>query len=128
MRSAPVARLRMERAAHEHQIVSYHPQPQPCLGLSLRAKRVSAQGFERSKPTAVWALFFEDAIAEKRDMVGKMNDGWTVGKRLLQHERSTHGGLTGNMQGVAMKVETLADTARRYLGETDGRIADRRCG
>lgn len=69
-------------------------------------------------------VFFEDAIAEKRDMVGARNEGWTVGKRLLQHERSTHGGLTGNMSGATTKITALADTARKYLGETAGQIAD----
>ena len=38
--------------------------------------------------------FLDDAIAEKRDLVGKLNEGWTVGKRLLQHERSGQGGLS----------------------------------
>jgi acyl-CoA dehydrogenase len=32
--------------------------------------------------------FLDDAIAEKRDLIGTMNEGWTIGKRLLQHERS----------------------------------------
>ncbi len=36
--------------------------------------------------------FFTDARVEKNDMVGPMNGGWTVGKRLLQHERSGQGG------------------------------------
>lgn len=69
-------------------------------------------------------VFFEDAIAEKRDMVGDINNGWTVGKRLLQHERSTHGGLTGNMQGATAKVTTLADTGRQYLADEGGHIVD----
>jgi alkylation response protein AidB-like acyl-CoA dehydrogenase len=38
--------------------------------------------------------FLDDAIAEKRDLVGKLNEGWTVGKRLLQYERSGQGGLS----------------------------------
>ncbi|MGV0034320.1 MAG: acyl-CoA dehydrogenase family protein [Candidatus Azotimanducaceae bacterium WSBS_2022_MAG_OTU7] len=38
--------------------------------------------------------FLDDAIAEKRDLVGTLNEGWTVGKRLLQHERSGQGGLS----------------------------------
>ncbi len=32
--------------------------------------------------------FFDNAIAQKDDLVGQKNRGWTVGKRLLQHERS----------------------------------------
>ena len=39
--------------------------------------------------------FFTDARAEKDDMVGPLNGGWTVGKRLLQHERSGQGGARG---------------------------------
>ena len=29
------------------------------------------------------------------DLVGKLNQGWTVGKRLLQHERSSLSGMGG---------------------------------
>ena len=30
--------------------------------------------------------FFDDAVAYKDNLVGELNKGWTVGKRLLQHE------------------------------------------
>lgn len=33
--------------------------------------------------------FFDNAIARKDDLVGELNKGWTVGKRLLQHERGS---------------------------------------
>jgi alkylation response protein AidB-like acyl-CoA dehydrogenase len=36
--------------------------------------------------------FFTNARVEKNDMLGPWNGGWTVGKRLLQHERSGQGG------------------------------------
>ncbi|MBI1199165.1 MAG: acyl-CoA dehydrogenase [Phenylobacterium sp.] len=63
--------------------------------------------------------FFTDARAEKNDMVGPLNGGWTVGKRLLQHERSGQGG--GRMTGGA-KVSEIAKT---YVGVDEaGRIAD----
>src|SRR5690606_4819090 len=32
--------------------------------------------------------FFTDARAEKKDLVGPLNGGWSIAKRLLQHERS----------------------------------------
>ena len=64
--------------------------------------------------------FFTDATAAKDDMVGPLNGGWTVGKRLLQHERSGQGG--GRMMGAGMSVEALA---KKYVGVDDqGRIAD----
>ena len=37
--------------------------------------------------------FFDDARCEKNNLVGQLNRGWTVGKRLLQHERSSISGL-----------------------------------
>jgi alkylation response protein AidB-like acyl-CoA dehydrogenase len=63
--------------------------------------------------------FFTDARAEKDDMLGPLNGGWTVGKRLLQHERSGQGG--GRMTGGA-KVSAIA---KKYVGvDEQGRIAD----
>ena len=64
--------------------------------------------------------FFTDARAEKDDMVGPYNGGWTVGKRLLQHERSGQGG--SRMMGGGASIP---DLARKYVGlDEDGRIAD----
>ena len=63
--------------------------------------------------------FFTDARAEKDDMLGPLNGGWTVGKRLLQHERSGQGG--GRMTGGS----DIADLAKQYVGVDEaGRIAD----
>ena len=63
--------------------------------------------------------FFTAARAEKDDMVGPMNGGWTIGKRLLQHERSGQGG--GRMMGGA----NVVDLAKKYVGlDEKGRIAD----
>ena len=43
---------------------------------------------------------FEDAIAPANDIIGGIDRGWTVGKRLLQFERSTHAGInTSGSQG-----------------------------
>ena len=67
--------------------------------------------------------FFDDAVAKKEDLVGQLNKGWTVGKRLLQHERSGIGGLSGGARR-ASPGEGLARAAKKYLGERDGRIAD----
>jgi alkylation response protein AidB-like acyl-CoA dehydrogenase len=64
--------------------------------------------------------FFTDARVEKNDMVGPLNGGWTIGKRLLQHERSGQGG--GRMLGSG---KALSDLARDYIGvDSQGRLAD----
>ncbi|HEX5262209.1 MAG TPA: acyl-CoA dehydrogenase family protein [Phenylobacterium sp.] len=63
--------------------------------------------------------FFTAARAEKDDMVGPLNGGWTIGKRLLQHERSGQGG------GRMMAGANVVDLAKKYVGLDDkGRIAD----
>ncbi|MXY56427.1 MAG: acyl-CoA dehydrogenase [Gammaproteobacteria bacterium] len=66
--------------------------------------------------------FFDNAIAQKEDLVGELNKGWTVAKRLLQHERSGIGMLASgtNRESGA----ELYDLARGFAGEDDGRIAD----
>ncbi|HXU99184.1 MAG TPA: acyl-CoA dehydrogenase family protein [Caulobacteraceae bacterium] len=52
--------------------------------------------------------FFTDARVEKNDMVGPVNGGWAIGKRLLQHERSGQGG--GRMMGGGPSLAKLTDT------------------
>ncbi|WP_333807069.1 acyl-CoA dehydrogenase family protein [Phenylobacterium sp.] len=66
--------------------------------------------------------FFTDARAEKKNLVGPLNGGWTIAKRLLQHER---GGLSGAGGGGGMGGRSLVDLAREYVGvDAQGRIAD----
>ncbi|HET6474030.1 MAG TPA: acyl-CoA dehydrogenase family protein [Pseudomonadales bacterium] len=67
---------------------------------------------------------FENAVARRDDIIGPLNEGWTVGKRLLQYERSTHAGI--NISGTQGRVfeAPLPDIVRRYTGEVGGRIAD----
>ena len=66
--------------------------------------------------------FFNDAVARKEDLVGELNRGWTVGKRLLQHERS---GMTSLVGGRAEGPGgSLARTALERVGSEGGRISD----
>ena len=67
---------------------------------------------------------FEDALAGKDDVIGPVNQGWTVGKRLLQFERSTHAGV--NISGTQGRVaeDSLAQIVGHYAGRVNERIAD----
>ncbi len=67
-------------------------------------------------------VFFDGARAKAKHVVGPVNGGWTVAKRLLQHERSTDGGSEGGITG-AMK-ETLVDVVKREVGLEAGALAD----
>ena len=64
--------------------------------------------------------FFDDVRVPKRNLIGRPGNGWTVGKRLLQYERSSIGGRGGTRQ----KAKTIDAWAKEYVGEVDGRIAD----
>ncbi|MYE23581.1 MAG: acyl-CoA dehydrogenase, partial [Gammaproteobacteria bacterium] len=58
---------------------------------------------------------FDDAVACKEDLVGKLNEGWSVGKRLLQHERAavaSYGGAVNPRAGGP----PLPVVAREYAG------------
>ena len=67
--------------------------------------------------------FFTDAKADKKDLVGPLNGGWSIAKRLLQHERSGLSGAGGG--GMFGGGKPLTKLAKEYLGEdAQGRIAD----
>ena len=71
--------------------------------------------------------FLDDVTARRDDLVGDLNKGWTVGKRLLQFERSGIGGLSGAVKKknpATNKLNDLAVLAKRYLGESNSKIAD----
>jgi alkylation response protein AidB-like acyl-CoA dehydrogenase len=72
-------------------------------------------------PSPFCETFFTNATAPKDSLLGELNKGWTVGKRLLQHERASQ---TGAMMGGGGRGPALQDIAKRYLGEDEaGRIA-----
>jgi alkylation response protein AidB-like acyl-CoA dehydrogenase len=66
--------------------------------------------------------YFDNAVAEKTDLLGKLNDGWNVVKRLLQHERQSQTGGRGPGGERPAKLEELA---KQYVGTNDdGTLAD----
>jgi len=68
--------------------------------------------------------FFTDATASKNDLVGHLNGGWSIAKRLLQHERNGMGNRSEG-GGARREVESLQDAAKRYVGvDASGRLAD----
>ncbi|MDX5329985.1 MAG: acyl-CoA dehydrogenase family protein [Caulobacteraceae bacterium] len=65
--------------------------------------------------------FLTDVRVEKDQVVGPVNGGWTVAKRLLQHERS---GLSGAGPGGG-GGRSLVKLAKDYVGvDESGRLAD----
>ncbi len=64
--------------------------------------------------------FLENVRVPMGNLVGRLNDGWTIAKKLLEHERKMIAG-TGERQRSDRGLEELA---KAYVGETGGRIAD----
>src|SRR5579859_4242251 len=98
-------------------------------GISFMLVNMRQPGIE-TRPIALIAgaspfceTFFTDATAPKDALLGELNKGWTVGKRLLQHERASQTG-GGNPMAGGRQVQ-LHDLAKQYVGvDAKGRIAD----
>ncbi len=68
--------------------------------------------------------FFTDVKVPKENLMGPLNGGWTIGKRLLQFERAGLGGAGGGA-GRGGDMRGLEDIARDYVGiDAKGRLAD----
>jgi alkylation response protein AidB-like acyl-CoA dehydrogenase len=64
--------------------------------------------------------FFTDVKVPKGQLVGKLNGGWEIAKRLLQYERQNIS--SGGFGGAA--GPELEDIAKHYVGEEGGRLVD----
>ena len=66
---------------------------------------------------------FEDAIARADDAVGGLNNGWSVGKRLLQFERSTHAGINiSGSQGGRANRSRMPEKIGHYVRRRGGKL------
>jgi alkylation response protein AidB-like acyl-CoA dehydrogenase len=69
--------------------------------------------------------FFTDVKIPKDNLVGKINGGWEIAKRLLQYERQNISGGFGSGGGAGGAAGDLGQLAKTYLGEDAmGRVAD----
>lgn len=64
--------------------------------------------------------FFDDVRVPRKNVVTEPGKGWTVAKRLLEHERASIGSIGASGQ----RRISLEELALDYLGRSNGRIAD----
>jgi alkylation response protein AidB-like acyl-CoA dehydrogenase len=106
--------VRTDPHAPKHEGISFLLFPMDQPGVTVRPIRLISGSSDFCE------CFFDNARASKADLVDKENRGWTVAKRLLQHERSSISGPGG---GFGPR-EPLSGIARKYVGTRARRIAD----
>lgn len=111
------ALVRTDKTVAKHKGISFLMLPMDQPGVRTRPIRLI------SGASPFCETFFDDARAEKVDLLGELNDGWNVIKRLLQHERASQTSASG--PGGRSKPEALFDIAKRYVGvDAEGRLDD----
>ena len=69
--------------------------------------------------------FFTDVKIPKGNLVGKVNGGWEIAKRLLQYERQNISGGFGGGGGAGGTAGDLSEVAKTYHGlDASGALAD----
>ena len=108
--------VRTDIEAPKHEGISFMLLPMDQPGIEVRPIRLISGNSPFNQ------VFLTDALAARDDLVGTLNRGWTVGKRLLQHERSGMDQLLRG--GTSTGSSSLASIAGDYLGEVNGKIAN----
>ena len=113
--------VRTDPDAPKHEGISFVLFPMDSAGVSIKPIRL----ISGSSPFC--ETFLDNVVVPKDDLIHKMNQGWTVAKRLLQHERSGLPALAGaasaRLSGE-QKVASLPQVAMDYIGVEDDRLAD----
>jgi alkylation response protein AidB-like acyl-CoA dehydrogenase len=109
--------VRTDRAAPKHQGISF-------LLIDLASPGISVAPIELISGASVFCqTFFDNVRVPKANLVGELNKGWPIAKRLLHHERNMVSAIGGNT-ALGAKGRRLHELARQYVGEAGGRIAD----
>ncbi len=65
--------------------------------------------------------FLTDVKVPKENLVGELNKGWTIAKRLLEHERTMISAMGGSSAGGMGGIEQVA---KDFFGEENNKIAN----
>lgn len=109
--------VRTDFKAPKHNGVSF-------ILFDMTSKGVSTKPIKLISGASVFCeTFFDDVRVPRENLVGTVNEGWTIAKRLLQHERSMISGM--GLGGSGSSEHSMENQAKNYVGEADGKIADR---
>jgi alkylation response protein AidB-like acyl-CoA dehydrogenase len=111
--------VRTDAKAPKHQGISF-------LLIDMRTPGVETRPILLINGTSPFCeTFFTDVKVPKENLMGPLNGGWTIAKRLLQFERDNiSAGLGGGNIG-GPQMAGVEEVARRYVGlDASGRLAD----
>lgn len=91
------------------------------LMIDMTSPGVSVQPIELiSGKSKFCQTFFDNVRVPRENLVGELTGGWSVAKRLMQHERKA----IANLSSERKDPYNLPALAKAYLGERDGKVAD----
>jgi alkylation response protein AidB-like acyl-CoA dehydrogenase len=106
--------VRTDTEASKHNGISFVMFDMAAPGVSTRPIRLI------SGKSPFTETFFEDVRVEKDQVIGELNQGWTVAKYLLTHEREMIGGSGLSSAGTA----PVSKTAIQALGTDNGMLSN----
>jgi alkylation response protein AidB-like acyl-CoA dehydrogenase len=111
--------VRTDPKAKKHEGISF-------LMIDMRSPGVEVRPILLINGTSPFCeTFFTDVKVPKENLVGPLNGGWTIAKRLLQHERQGISGAAGGANPGGLPGPGLKELAQRYVGlDETGRLAD----
>lgn len=108
------ALVRTDPAAKKQQGISF-------LLIDMKSPGVTVKPIELiSGKSSFCEVFFDDVRVPRRHLVGQLNDGWTVAKQLLQHERAAMSKFT---EGGVPSHDPL-EVGKAYLYGEDGSLRE----
>ena len=121
------ALVRTDPDAPKHEGISFVVLPMDQPGVTVKPIKL----ISGSSPFC--ETFFDNAVAKREDLIGELNKGWTVGKRLLQYERNatTKAKPKKDSKDKAQeqpKLNVYAEIAKKYSGQggPDCRLCEER--
>lgn len=108
--------VRTDPAASKHMGISF-------ILFDMESKGVSAKPIKLISGASIFCeTFFDNVAVPKANLIGEANAGWTIAKKLLQHERNMISGM--GPRGRSNPEHSLANQAKLYVGEHNDKIAD----
>lgn len=107
--------VRTEPSAPKHEGITFLLMDMTTPGISVRPIRLI------SGASPFCETFLSDVRVPRRNVVGRVNGGWTIAKALLGHERTMIAGMGTSDRTTS---DSLPELAKHYVDLENGKLAD----